>query len=83
MNEAFYISAADLAKRGKNAIPEELQSSKNLIYSSPATLAFNSPGAQGFGVKRAGLAVPGSVMLLISTQKLLMQVLLSMISQLK
>ena len=66
MNEAFYISAADLAKRGKNAIPEELQSSKNLIYSSPATLAFNSPGAQGFGVKRAGLAVPGSVMLLIS-----------------
>jgi nitrogenase molybdenum-cofactor synthesis protein NifE len=32
----------------------------------PAALAFNSPGAQGFGVKRAGLAVPGSVMLLVS-----------------
>ena len=62
----YSISAADLAARGKNNIPPELQSSKNLIYSSPATLAFNSPGAQGFGVKRAGLAVPESVMLLVS-----------------
>lgn len=66
MNEAYYITAGELAKLGRNAIPEELQSSKNLIYSSPATLAFNSPGAQGFGVKRAGLAVPESVMLLVS-----------------
>ena len=41
-------------------------SSKHLIYSSPATLAYNSPGAQGFGVKRAGLAIPGSVMLLLA-----------------
>ena len=37
-----------------------------MIYSSPATLAFNSPGAEGFGVKRAGLAIPGSVMLLVA-----------------
>ena len=36
-----------------------------MIYNSPAALAFNSPGAQGFGVKRAGLAIPGSVMLLV------------------
>ncbi|MBP5182644.1 MAG: oxidoreductase, partial [Lentisphaeria bacterium] len=37
-----------------------------LVYSSPATLAYNSPGAQGFGVKRAALTLPGSVMLLVS-----------------
>ncbi|MCD8217307.1 MAG: nitrogenase component 1 [Clostridiales bacterium] len=64
--QVYSITAADLAARGKADIPEELQSSKHLIYSSPATLAFNSPGAQGFGVKRAGLAIPGSVMLLVA-----------------
>ena len=64
--EVYYISAAELAKRGKGQIPDELLSSKHLIYSSPATLSFNSPGAQGFGVKRAGLAIPGSVMLLVA-----------------
>ncbi len=60
------ITAGELADLGKDRIPEEFQSSRHLIYSSPATLAFNSPGAQGFGVKRAGLAVPGSVMLLVA-----------------
>ena len=64
-NGAYSISAKKLAALGKQ-IPDELRSSRHLIYSSPATLAFNSPGAQGFGVKRAGLAVPGSVMLLVS-----------------
>lgn len=63
---AYYITAAELAAKGKENIPDELQSSKHLIYSSPATLAFHSPGAQGFGMKRAGLAIPGSVMLLVS-----------------
>ncbi len=63
---AYYITAGELAARGAGEIPPELQSSKNLIYSSPATLSFNSPGAQGFGVKRAGLAIPGSVMLLVA-----------------
>ena len=43
-----------------------MQINTHLIYSSPATLSFNSPGANGFGVKRAGLSVPGSVMLLVS-----------------
>ena len=51
MTKAFYITAAELAKMGKDNIPDELLSAKHLIYSSPATLAFNSPGAQGFGVK--------------------------------
>lgn len=64
--EAYFITARDLAALGKNQIPSELVSATHLIYSSPATLAFNSPGAQGFGVKRAGLAVPGSVMLLVA-----------------
>ena len=66
MNGAFYITAKELAACGRAAIPSELRSSEHLIYSSPATLAFNSPGARGFGVKRAGLAIPDSVMLLVS-----------------
>ena len=66
MNRTYSITAAELAARGRDGIPPELLSSAHLIYSSPATLAFNSPGAQGFGVKRAGLAVPGSVMLLVA-----------------
>ncbi len=66
MTEAYCITAADLAALGKENIPPQLVSSTHLIYSSPATLSFNSPGAQGFGVKRAGLAVPGSVMLLVA-----------------
>jgi nitrogenase molybdenum-cofactor synthesis protein NifE len=66
MSEAYSITAAALAARGPDDVPPELISGTHLIYSSPAALAFNSPGAQGFGVKRAGLAIPGSVMLLVS-----------------
>lgn len=65
-NSVYSITAKELSERGRKQIPEELLSAKHLIYSSPATLAFNSPGAQGFGVKRAGLSVPGSVMLLVA-----------------
>jgi nitrogenase molybdenum-cofactor synthesis protein NifE len=61
-----YYTAAELTARGSTDIPRELVSTTHLIYSSPATLAFNSPGAEGYGVKRAGLAVPGSVMLIVS-----------------
>ena len=64
--QAYSIYAGDLAALGKENIPKELVSNTHLIYSSPATLAFNSPGAQGYGVKRAGLSIPGSVMLLVS-----------------
>lgn len=66
MTEAYYITAGELAERGFDDIPDELMSAKHMIYSSPATLDFNSPGAKGFGVKRAGLAVPESVMLLVA-----------------
>ncbi len=65
MNSICY-TVRELWERGRDNIPEEMQSSTHLIYSSPATLAFNSPGAEGFGVKRAGLAIPGSVMLLVA-----------------
>lgn len=64
--EVYYITARQLARGGMDKVPDELLSSRHFIYSSPATLSFNSPGAQGFGVKRAGLAVPGSVMLLVA-----------------
>ena len=60
------FTAAELAQRGIDNLPDELVSNRHLIYSSPATLAFNSPGAEGFGVKRAGLAIPGSVMLIVA-----------------
>ncbi|MCR5848204.1 MAG: nitrogenase component 1 [Lachnospiraceae bacterium] len=66
MQKAFYKTAKEIVETGFDALPSELVSSKHLIYSSPATLSFNSPGAKGYGVKRAGLAVPGSVMLLVS-----------------
>ena len=64
--EAYYCTVQELADRGKDNIPPQMISGTHLIYSSPATLAFNSPGAEGFGVKRAGLAIPGSVMLLVA-----------------
>ena len=66
MNRAYYITAGELAARGADGIPDALRSAKHMIYSSPATLDFNSPGAKGFGVKRAGLAIPESVMLLVA-----------------
>lgn len=66
MINAFYKTTKELAELGLAGLPDEMKSNEHLIYSSPATLYFNSPGAKGFGVKRAGLAVPESVMLLVS-----------------
>ena len=65
-HQARHYTVAEVAERGPDHLPDELVSSRHLIYSSPATLAFNSPGAEGFGVKRAGLAIPGSVMLVVA-----------------
>lgn len=64
--QAVSYTVRELYQRGWENLPDELVSGTHLIYSSPATLAFNSPGAEGFGVKRAGLAIPGSVMLLVA-----------------
>lgn len=66
MRTAACFTASELVQRGRENLPPELVSTTHLIYSSPATLAFNSPGAEGFGVKRAGLAIPGSVMLIVA-----------------
>lgn len=62
----YSITMRDLAAAGRDNIPRELRTDTGLIYNSPAALDFNSPGAQGFGVKRAGLAIPGSIMLLLA-----------------
>ena len=66
MREAYYCTVKELNELGKENIPDQFKSNMHLIYSSPATLAFNSPGAEGFGVKRAGLAVPDSIMLIVA-----------------
>ena len=64
--DAYYCTVEELQRRGREDIPEQFRSHTHLIYSSPATLAFNSPGAEGFGVKRAGLAIPDSIMLIVA-----------------
>lgn len=64
-DKAYSISVKELSELGKDNIPEEFIPGCHLIYSSPATLVYNSPGAIGFGVKRAGLVLPESVMLLL------------------
>ncbi|HAP04075.1 MAG TPA: hypothetical protein DCQ87_08885, partial [Lachnospiraceae bacterium] len=68
--EAKYYTAEQLAVRivdnSSDWIPEDFRSGHSLVYSSPATLAFNSPGAEGFGVKRAALCVPESIELIVS-----------------
>ena len=64
--EPFYLTAKEFALRGREDFPKEESPSHALIYSSPATLSYNSPGANGYGVKRAGLAIPESVMLLVA-----------------
>ena len=66
MSGAISHTVRELWELGRDKIPQDMVSNSQLIYSSPATLAFNSPGAEGFGVKRAGLSVPGSVMLIVS-----------------
>ncbi|MQN02212.1 MAG: oxidoreductase [Lachnospiraceae bacterium] len=68
--EAEYYTAEDLARRieadPSDWIPDDFKSGHTLVYSSPATLAFNSPGAEGFGVKRAALCLPESIELIVS-----------------
>ena len=64
--DAYFCTVKELQEAGRKNIPDQFRSNTHLIYSSPATLAFNSPGAEGFGVKRAGLAVPDSIMLIVA-----------------
>ena len=62
----FSITTKELAELGPENIPDEFVPACHLIYSSPATLFYNSPGAVGFGVKRAALVLPESAMLLVA-----------------
>ena len=57
---------SEIKRDRRDWVPEEFRTGNGLVYSSPATLAYNSPGAEGFGVKRAALSVPESVELIIS-----------------
>lgn len=70
LRDAYSITVQELARRieenGAGGIPPELRTDAHLICNTPAAIDFNSPGAQGFGVKRAGLSVPDSIMLLVS-----------------
>jgi nitrogenase molybdenum-cofactor synthesis protein NifE len=59
-------TVSEILSEGQDALQSQIAETRNLIYSSPATLAYNSPGAEGYGVKRAGLSIPGSVMLIVS-----------------
>ena len=63
---ALFYTVGELVRAGAREIPRPFKTTETLLYSSPATLAFHSPGAEGFGVKRAGLSIPGSVMLVVS-----------------
>ena len=44
MKKAYFCTVEELEQRGKDNLPKQFQSGEHLIYSSPATLAFNSPG---------------------------------------
>ena len=48
MQDAFFCTVGELSAMGRENIPPQFISGAHLIYSSPATLAFNSPGAEGF-----------------------------------
>ncbi|MEE3420279.1 MAG: nitrogenase component 1 [Lachnospiraceae bacterium] len=64
--QPFFMTAKEIVERGSGDFPHEFSPADSLILSSPATLSYTSPGANGYGVKRAGLVLPESVMLLIS-----------------
>jgi len=66
LREPEYETVKQVVMRGKEEISVHSVSACRLFYSSPATLQYNSPGAFGFGVKRAALLMPESVMLLVS-----------------
>lgn len=64
--QPVYETVKNIVKLGQKGIENKTLSRCTLLYSSPATLQYNSPGAYGFGVKRAGLVMPESVMLLVA-----------------
>ena len=49
VHEPGGCTVEELNRLGPEGIPEEYVTSSHLVYNSPATLAYNSPGAEGFG----------------------------------
>ncbi len=64
--QPIFKTAKELENIGIDSLPWQFLSQEHLILSSPATLSFNSPGAKGYGVKRAALSIPDSLLLLVS-----------------
>ena len=64
MTAPFFLTAKKFASL--DSIPKEYTPAAELIFSSPATVSYNSPGALGYGVKRAALSIPESAMLLVA-----------------
>lgn len=58
--EAYYCTVKELNKLGRDGSSGTAPVEYTPDLQLTGTLAFNSPGAEGFGVKRAGLAVPDS-----------------------
>ena len=51
---AFYKTVAELAAAGPERVPAELISTEHVIYNSPASLSFNSPGSGRIRSKKSG-----------------------------
>ena len=56
--EAYFCTVEELNSRGKDNIPQQLISHTHLIYSSPATLAFNT-GSGGLWCQTCGTGGSG------------------------
>ena len=52
--DVYYITAEELAALGKDQVPDELQSSKHLIYSSPADAGVQLAGSPGLWREAGG-----------------------------
>ena len=50
MSRAYYCTVKELNELGKENIPDQFKSNMHLIYSSQASLSFNSTGGEGFVV---------------------------------
>ena len=66
--EAYFCRVKELNELGKENIPKQLISHTHLIYSSPATLAFNSPGAEARRSGGAGFDYADCISGMLRTQ---------------
>ena len=57
MQDAFFCTVGELAAMGRENIPPQFISGAHLIYSSPATLAFNSQLLLLYGASRIMITI--------------------------